>query len=98
MNELVSILILFYTVQGVPMESEMPIAAAQCDAAERAISAAVGKKDGPSVELMNGKKVPVRSASCLHACITEIGMPDLELMSALPENSFYFSDSKVAIN
>ena len=98
MNELVSILILFYTVQGVQMESEMPIPAAQCEAAEAAILKSVGKKGGPSVELWNGKKVPVRKASCLHACVTEDGLPDLELISALPENFVHFSGPRVVTN
>ena len=83
MNELISILILFYTVQGVEMESEMPLPSAQCEAAERGITAAVGGKGGPRVELWNGRKVPVKAASCLHACVTEDILPDLDLISDL---------------
>ena len=84
MNELISILVLFYTVQGIEMELEMPLPYAQCEAAERGISAAAGRKSGPSVELWNGKKVPVKAASCMHACVTEDILPELEVISALP--------------
>ena len=35
MTDLISILVLFYSVQGIEMESEMPLASAQCEAAQQ---------------------------------------------------------------
>ena len=98
MNELISILVLFYTVQGVEMELEMPLPYAQCEAAERGISVAAGRKGGPSVELWNGKKVPVKGASCLHACVTEDALPDLELISALPAGIDDYAPDQIRVN
>lgn len=98
MNEIVSILVLFYTVQGVAMESEMPLPYAQCEAAERGIAAAVGRKGGPSVELWNGKKVPVKGASCLHACVTEDILPEMELISDLPVGHDDHGPDQIRVN
>ena len=98
MNELISILVLFYSVQGVEMESEMPLPYAQCEAAERTISSAASGRGGPTVELWNGKKVPVEAASCLHACVTEDGLPDLELISALPDSEHEAETPRLLLN
>lgn len=98
MTDLISILVLFYSVQGIEMESEMPLASAQCEAAQRGIAAAIQtngdkRKNGPSVELWNGQRVPVQAASCLHACVTEDGLPDLELLARIS-----FVDQPAAAN
>ena len=88
MIDLISILVLFYNVDGLEMESELQLPAAQCQAAERAISSAIAGEGGPTVELWNGAKVPVQRSSCMHACVTEDGLPDLDVMAALePEQN-----------
>ncbi len=77
MTDLISVLVLTYVVQGTAMENEISMAHHQCMAAERAISkASRGPRKGrPTVELVNGQRVPLLTATCVPACFSTDDSP-----------------------
>ncbi len=79
--DLLSVLILTYTVSGHSHESEIEMHHAQCMAAQTTLSRAIkGPRQGrPTVELHNGARVPVESASCLMACTVD-GLEPLDTL------------------
>lgn len=79
MTDLISVLVITFTIGGTVHERELPMVHAQCMAAQTAITAAK-RKDRPRVELNNGRRIPIRSASCIPACFTD-GLPDLDLLT-----------------
>lgn len=79
MADLISVLVITFTIGGTVHERELPMSHVQCMAAQSAITAAK-RKDRPRVELNNGRRVPVKSATCIPACFTD-GLPALDLLT-----------------
>ena len=87
MTEFLSILVLTYMAGGEMIESEMQLPHAQCMAAERVISKAAAEPGGPVVEMWNGDKVPVRSATCIHGCPADAMADNWDLSAPLATTS-----------
>ena len=76
--DLISVLIITYIVGGEVFENEIEVRHSGCMAAAEIIPLQP-MADRPTIELMDGARVPVLSATCLPACMAD-GEP-LELIA-----------------
>jgi len=83
--DLISVLVLLYTVSGVTYESEVHMPHHACMAAAPAITLAAGIDAGPKIEMLDGTRVPVKSATCIPACFAD-AMSDMWDLKTLAED------------
>lgn len=69
--DLISVLVLLYTVSGETYESEMPLRHASCMMAQTVLSRAIDEHRAPKVETFDGSKHPLARATCVAACFAD---------------------------
>lgn len=69
--DLISVLLITYVLKGEIHENELPMPHGVCMDASAGITRAIGQDAGPTVELLDGTKVKVASATCVPGCFAD---------------------------
>lgn len=83
--DLISVLVLLYTVSGETHESEHAMSHAQCMMAQEVLGKAILDGDAPPVEMLNGDRVPLTGATCVAGCFAD-AMSDTWELKPLAED------------
>lgn len=80
--DLLYTLAIVYLAKGEMIESEMQLLAPQCEAAANRINRDIKgpRKHRPMVDLVNGKRAPILSATCIRACMDQHEPEPLSLL------------------
>lgn len=77
--DLISVLLITYVLGGETHEQELAMAHGVCLDASAGITRAIGQDAGPTVELLDGTRAKVASATCLAECPADAMADDWEL-------------------
>ena len=69
--DLISVLLVTYVLGGETHENEIAMAHGVCMDASAGITRAIETNDGPTVELMDGTRVKVETATCIPGCFAD---------------------------
>lgn len=67
--DLISVLILLYTVSGETYESEHAMSHDRCMVAAEVITKGIADHTAPPVEMLDGTRVPLTGARCITGCV-----------------------------
>ena len=71
MTDLISVLLITFTLGGETHENEIAMAHGVCMDASAGITRAIATDEGPTVELLDGTRVKVETATCLAGCTAD---------------------------
>lgn len=69
--DMISVLLITYVLQGQTHESEVQMPHSVCMQAGAGITRAIETDEGPTVELMDGTRVKVETATCVPGCFAD---------------------------
>lgn len=83
--DLISVLVITYVIGGTVHESEVPMPHSVCMQAGAGITRAIGHDAGPTVEMIDGTRVKVETATCIAGCFADAMADNWELRAPLIE-------------